>query len=295
MTRSSSFDEIVRVRTREAMAARIESLTSVFDRSAGNERLRIGNAWTRQRYGGDFELPPLPDARTAVSLVFVQSRDGNTVAADPSALGGGATDKHLIYEGLSRVAADAVMAGAGSTYRTAFFSVWHPELVSLRYQLGLPRHPAQVVISRQGHLDFEALLFNVPDVPVFLIAGGELLDARRSWLRARPWIHTFHLSSDEDLGAALDEMRVSHGITRISAIGGRFTATRLVDMGLAQDLYLTTTSRDGGEPGTPWYSGRSAPALTLITRKQWTEKGSVITFDHFGLGGADQHRERINC
>jgi len=44
--------------------------------------------------------------------VFVQSRDGNTGARDPSSLGGGDTDKHLIYEGLSRVASDAVVAGA---------------------------------------------------------------------------------------------------------------------------------------------------------------------------------------
>src|SRR3712207_8639295 len=53
---------------------------------------------------------------------------------------GGATDKHVIYEGLSRVAADAVLAGAG-TVRGAqlIFSVWHPELVALRSGVGLPR------------------------------------------------------------------------------------------------------------------------------------------------------------
>src|SRR5262249_48822403 len=158
-------------RTHEAATARIESLTTAIDRSIDTDGWRIGNGWTRKHYGGDFELAPLPERLTAVSLVFVQSRDGNTVAADPSALGGGTTDKHLIYEGLSRVAADAVMAGAGSVYRTALFSVWHPELVALRHELGLPRHPAQVVISKQGHLDFDALLFNVPDVPVFLAAG----------------------------------------------------------------------------------------------------------------------------
>jgi hypothetical protein len=39
-----------------------------------------------------------------------------------------ATDKHLIYEGLSRAAADAVLAGA-ATVRAGdiVFSVWHPE------------------------------------------------------------------------------------------------------------------------------------------------------------------------
>ena len=48
-------------------------------------------------------------------------------------LGGGESDKHLIYEGLSRVDADAVMAGA-TTARSEriVFSIWHPELVALR-------------------------------------------------------------------------------------------------------------------------------------------------------------------
>ena len=103
--------------------------------------------------------------------MFVQSRDGNTAAGDPSALGGGETDKHLLYEGLSRVAADAVLVGARTIHPAAFFSVWHPELVALRLSLGLSRHPAQLVISKRGHFDFTSLLFNVPGVPVFLIGG----------------------------------------------------------------------------------------------------------------------------
>ena len=220
-----------------------------------------------------------------MSLVFVQSRDGNTVAPDPAALGGGDTDKHLIYEGLSRVAADAVLAGAGSVYRSAFFSVWHPDLVALRHQLGLPRHPAQVVISQRGHLDYDALLFNVADVPVFLIAGNDVISARAAWLRARPWIHTIPLLAD-DLRSVFDCLRVSHGIRRISAIGGRLTASRLVDAGMVQDLYLTTTASNGGELNTPWYSGAHRPRLELLTKKRWTDIGSVLAFEHLRLAAA---------
>ena len=70
-----------------------------------------------------------PQDETALSLVFVQSNDGNTERRirNPSE---GPTDKHLIYEGLSRVAADAVLAGARTVHAGAFFSVWHPELFS---------------------------------------------------------------------------------------------------------------------------------------------------------------------
>jgi hypothetical protein len=66
----------------------------------------------------------------------------------------------------------------------------------------------------------------------------------------------------------------------MSAIGGRSTATRLVDSGLVQDIYLTTTSRNGGDPGTPWYSGASPPRLTPITEKEWHDNGSRVVFEH---------------
>ena len=219
-----------------------------------------------------------------MSLVFIQTKDGNTGGPDPAAFGGGATDTHLIYEGLSRVAADAVLAGAGSVRRRdAFFSVWHPELVALRTSLSLPRHPAQIVVSKRGRLDFDALLFNVPDVRVFLIAGAECVARHESALRARPWVRLILLNGD-DLGQAFERLRLEERIQRVSAIGGRSTATQLLDAGLIQDIYLTTTSLEGGQPGTPWCKGATPPRLTAITRKRWGESGSRVVFDHFLIG-----------
>ena len=239
----------------------------------------IGNAWSQAHYDGQFGLAVPGEGQTALSLVFVQSKDGNTGATDPSALGGGPTDTHLIYEGLSRVAADGVLAGAGSVHADAFFSVWHPELVALRESLGLRRHPVQIIVSKRGGLDFAALLFNVPDVPVFLICGDECVARHASALRARPWIRQISFSGG-NLRSALDRLRLEAGIHRISAIGGRFTATRLVDEGLAQDIYLTTTSREVGDAGTPWYSGASSPRLMATTRKQWLDWPSRNVFEH---------------
>ena len=88
-------------------------------------------------------------------------------AAIRRSLGGGETDKHLIYEGLSRVAADAVLAGA-ETIRGGdiVLSVWHPELVALRASLGLPRHPIQIVATLRGLELDAACMFNVPELPV---------------------------------------------------------------------------------------------------------------------------------
>ena len=70
----------------------------------------LGNEWTRKVFDGPFYVRESAGALPVTSLVFVQSRDGNTGADDPGTLGGGDTDKHLIYEGLSRVLADAVRA-----------------------------------------------------------------------------------------------------------------------------------------------------------------------------------------
>jgi riboflavin biosynthesis pyrimidine reductase len=256
----------------------------VFDECAGLPQTRaIGNTWSAMHYGGEFCLVDQHPERAALSLVFVQSKDGNTGAGDPGALGGGTTDKHLIYEGLSRVAADAVLAGAGSLHPTAFFSVWHPEWVAMRAALGLPRHPAQIVISKRGTVDLTTLLFNVPEVPAILLAGDECLARQGSALRVRPWIRVIRLDGG-DLHSALQQLRREDGIRRISAIGGRYTATRLVDLNLAQDIYLTTAAHSGGQPGTPWYSGAPWPRLTLITEKEWFESGSRVLFQHMLIG-----------
>ena len=279
---ADAFQRFSAYKTREAAIARIERLSTAFDRRDDLGLEGIGNAWSRLHYGGEFGLVRPLRSETAVSLVFVQTKDGNTGGSNPSAFGGGATDTHLIYEGLSRVAADAVLAGAGSVHRNAFFSVWHPELIALRASLGLRRHPAQIVISKRGSVDVHALLFNVPGVPVFLIAGDECLARHEPALRARPWIRLIPVNGDV-LRSAVDRLRVQEGIQRVSAIGGRFTATQLVDAGLIQDIYLTTTSLEGGDPGTPWYCGTHPPQLTAITRKQWHEGESRVVFEHCAI------------
>ena len=279
VTDTDAFQRFAAHKAREAGIARIERLSTAFEYGDDAGVQGIGNAWSRLHYGGDFGLVRPRRSETAVSLVFVQTKNGNTVGPNPSAFGGGATDTHLIYEGLSRVSADAVLAGAGSVHRNAFFSVWHPELTALRASLGLRRHPAQIVVSKRGRLDVDALLFSVPEVPAFLIAGDECIARHESALRARPWVRLIRTNGD-DLRSAFERLRSEEGIQRVSAIGGRFTATQLVDADLVQDIYLTTTSLEGGEPGTPWYAGAAAPRLTAITSKQWDERGARVVFDH---------------
>ena len=259
----------------------VRRLVTIEDRSADWPVLEIGNAWSRRYYGGPFHLFEVPKTWPAISLVFVQSRDGNTVADNPADLGGGPTDKFLIYEGLTRVAADGVMAGASTVGKSVFFNVTHPELIALRRQLGLPQHPAQIVMSEDGNFDLAARVFATPHVPVFLLAGDQCASRHAADIRERPWITM--IPTKGDLAATLTTLRHEHGIARISCVGGRTVATALVDAGLVQDIYLTTSAVDAGEPQTPWYAGQRSPVLEPIVRKREDAAHQAIGFDHLAI------------
>lgn len=278
---TSQFELFVRRKEREAVDSHLPPYETAFD-AHPVDAVSIGNDWTRQLFDGQFYISPPPDAvRPGCSLVFVQSADGNTGAGNPSTLGGGDTDTHLIYEGLSRVAADAVMAGAGTARggRT-IFSVWHPELVRLRAALGKPRHPVQIIATMLG-IDVEhELLFNVPQIPVVLVTVRACRTLMGQSLSARPWIETVVMDDPHDLPAAFEGLR-SLGIDTISCIGGRTLATGLIDAGLVQDLYLTTSPRRGGQPGTPIYS---KPLSTeLVVRKMGTGIEAGVVFEHLRM------------
>ena len=264
-----------------ANAASLPPYTTAIDHAASGLQ-RIGSAWSRQLFDGDFYASPSPSrARPACSLVFVQSRDGNTVTSDPSTLGGGLMDKHLIYEGLSQVAADGVLAGSGTIGGGSIvFGVWHPELVALRAALGKPRYPAQIVATLAG-LDLDQhLLFNVPEIPAFIITLGPTAQVMSAALEARPWVRAIVMERPDDLPSAFNALR-RLGIERLCAVGGRHVATQLIDAGLVQDLYLTTSPRDGGEPNTPLYP-RPLHG-DLVVRKLGTSVESGVVFEHLRI------------
>src|SRR5258705_9280978 len=148
---SVRFDEYCRARERAAAAAVLPPYRTVAVDVQLGDFHAIGNDWSRRLFDGDFYRTSCKEDIPVTNLVFVESRDRNTGASDPSTLGGGDTDKYLIYEGLSRVDADAVLSGA-TTARSdeLVFSVWHPEMVTLRRQLGRRRHPAQVIVCSRS-------------------------------------------------------------------------------------------------------------------------------------------------
>ena len=265
-----------------ARGARRRSSPSV-DQPPARLSIAIGNAWSRAAVRRPvLRLAARPTAICRRRAWCSCSRATATPARRiPSSLGGGEADKHLIYEGLSRVAADAVLAGA-ETIRGGdiVLSVWHPELVALRASLGLPRHPIQIVATLRG-LDLDdGLLFNVPELrvdrrhrrraaPTLMrdAAGASAVDhAGRRWTTA------------DDLPHARSASCGDMGIARISCIGGRTLARQLIDAGLIQDLYLTTSAKAGGEPDTPLYP-RPLKARAR-RRKRGTGADDGVVFEH---------------
>jgi riboflavin biosynthesis pyrimidine reductase len=276
------FELYCRQRESESLLARLSRFRTVREETSGKGVIPTGNSWTRRWFDGDFYRSVGTGAnRPVVSVVFVQSRDGNTVADDPSVLGGGETDKHLIYEGLSRVDADAVMAGATTARgEHTVFSVWHPELVALRRTLGHDRHPAQIVVTDSADLPIEGgLMFGEPTLRVFIVTRSSATASLRERAAGRPWVEIIDAGQPLRLAVAMDCLH-RRGLRVISAIGGRQTATTLLKEGLVSDLYLTTSPIVAGEPNTPFYEGPPL-ALTRILEKAGDGVEAGVRFEHF--------------
>jgi len=276
----TTFAQFTARKTEEALQADLPSYVTDLD-DPPDDVERIGNEWSRTLFHGDFYMSASRSrSRPAANLVFVESLDGNTGARDPGALGGGMTDKHLIYEGLSRLTVDAVLAGA-ETARGGemMFSVWRPELIALRSAYGKSRHPIQIVATTRG-LDLDrGLLFNSPEIRVILITLSEARQKMRHALAHRPWIQTILIDDPADLVTAFEEL-ASMDVRRLSCVGGRHLAAQLIDANLVSDLYLTTAPNAGGEPNTPLYP-RPWPLRREVVRKHGTGVETGVLFRHY--------------
>jgi riboflavin biosynthesis pyrimidine reductase len=293
---SLRFEEYARRREQEALAATLPPYETVVDQGrrrqgsgaqAGSSVTRIGSEWTETLFDGPFYQsvraagPNLP----VVNLVFVRSREGNTIADTPQLLGGGHTDKHLIYEGLSRVDADAVLSGAiTARSRSLVLSVWHPELVKLRLSLGKPRHPMQVIVTAAGDLHFdEGLMFQESDLRSCLIAPSSAVSQLRARSSRAPWVDIIDAGEPLSMRRSLEQL-AERGVHVVTAIGGRRTSQSLLDERTVADLYLTTSPTSAGQPDTPFYHGPELP-LDLVVEKRGTGPEEGVRFEHFQVRG----------
>ncbi|HTM04644.1 MAG TPA: dihydrofolate reductase family protein [Vicinamibacterales bacterium] len=288
---SKRFATYAERREAEALSAILPGYDTLVDRS-GPDLIALRSEWTDGLFGGPFfrsadgTQPGLP----VVNLVFVQSRNGNTIAADPSDLGGGATDKHLVYEGLSRIDADAVLAGATTAgSRSLVLSIWHPQLVALRLARGKPRHPRQVVVTATGDLPLEdGLMFAMPELGACLIASTRIVPELRRRLAGKPWVDIIDAGEPLSMVHGLQQLH-DRGIRVVSAIGGRRTAQALLEARTIADLYLTTSAIDAGVPNTPFYTGPSLP-LDLVVEKAGRGIEAGVRFHHYRTAGLQPRR-----
>ena len=281
---SGRFDAYCLRKAQAASAAAIPGYVTAELRDRGG-LVALENTWSRALFDGAFYRSAAP-ARPGIpitSLVFVQSRDGNTVAADPSTLGGGDTDLHLIYEGLSRVDADAVLAGAATARgKETVFSVWHPELIALRLARGRARHPAQVVVTA-GSLRFdEGLMFQEPSLRVFVITRSGAVKTIEGRLAGKPWIEVIDAGEPVSFASAMEQL-FRRGIEVLSCVGGPRTAAALLNEQIVQDIYLTTSAIDAGTPGTPYHGGRP-PRVDRVVLKEGQGIEAGVRFEHLVVG-----------
>lgn len=266
------------------MAAPLAGMTTIAEESGGADLLSYGNAWTRQLFDGDFHRcagpvsPELPSVSLIVSQTDVHTPTTTLAAAAPETFG--TTVPHLLHEGLTRVDADAVLGGiAAASSGNQICSVWHPELVKLRAERGLPRHPVQVLVSNSCNVDFSScLLFQEPSLRVILVTRDSVAASARARLRSYPWVTVIGAGEPLDLRLALRLLR-ELGIAVVAAVGGRRVATTLLDAGLVTDLYVTVREPGSAASALSFYDGPPLVRRRLLSKAGRGPEGRV-RFEH---------------
>ena len=281
------FRELVKRKTQRAVEAEIPGYENLEDHSDDLPvEAVMANQWAHKLFGGPFFRAKSKDYyRPDLSTVFVQDKNGNTdtESGNPGDLGGGETDLHLDYEGLSRIDADGVMAGANTVRGSGtVFGIWHPKLLKVRRSLGKNTYPAQIVVTESGKINMaEELMFNLPEIQVYVItteAGKERI-LRESECCGQ--VYFISTGNKIDYHEALAMLK-SFGLNKISVVGGRTTVSELFDGGFISDLYLTTSPLETGKPNTPFYVGKKGlPEMEVVLRKLGKGKENGVIFEHY--------------
>jgi len=270
MTTSPGFQAYCRHKEEAALSAPLGGLTTIAEESGGADLLSFGNAWTRRLFDGDFHRSAGPASPELPSVSLIVTEEGLP----------GTTVPHLLHEGLTRVDADAVLGGIGAAESgDRICSVWHPELVKLRAERGLPRHPVQVLVTNSCDVPFDrCLLFHEPSLQVIVVTRTSLVRAARARLRECPWVEVIGAGEPLDLRAALTRLR-DRGVAVVSAVGGRRVATSLLDAGLVTDLYVTVREPASAASALAFYNGPPLVRRRLLSKAGRGSEGAV-RFEH---------------
>lgn len=215
-------------------------------------------------YGGDFGL-----TRPELCANFVASVDAVVALPDVGESGhvvSGNNEPDRFIMALLRAAADAILIGAGN-FRKADGAWWYPETVypagaehfaEMRKQLGLRPHPLLVLVTASGQIDPTQPALR--DCLVITSSQGEA--HLRGKLHSGTRIAV--LGGKRFGGHALLELLHAQGLQVILTEGGPSLVGQLLEAGLIDELFLTTSPR-------------------LFGRRTGDERKSLV--EGFDLGG----------
>lgn len=207
-----------------------------------------------------------PADRPYLVLNMVETLDGRITIGGRSGAIGNDADREL-FHGL-RVAADAVMAGAG-TVRTERYGrlVRVPRRRERRAAAGLRPHPIAIVVSATLALSPELPLLQDPDSHVVILTAADRsldgvaadVDYLRATARARPGS-----PSALRLRPLLERLRAEHGVRSIVCEGGPRLNETLLREGVVDELFLSLSPKLAAGGGPPLVAGDElSPPLEL--------------------------------
>jgi 23S rRNA (uracil1939-C5)-methyltransferase len=149
------------------------------------------------------------------------------------------------------------------------------------FSLAMAPHFARVVAVESGNAAVRDLMFNEPELRVFVLTHTGAVRTVRNRVASKPWIEVIDAGEPVSFRRAFRCLH-SRGIEVMSCVGGRRTATALLDEHLVSDIYLTTSATDGGDPNTPYHEGSPLSLQrTVLQEGRGTERG--VTFEHFRI------------
>jgi riboflavin biosynthesis pyrimidine reductase len=180
---------------------------------------------------------------------MVASLDGQ-VTRDGGSTGLGGEGDHALFHAL-REACDGVLAGTG-TLRAENYGrlVRSPERRARRAERGLDEDPVMLVITRSGHLPWDARLFDTPEQRV-LIAGPARVPAG-----VRAQVEVIDAAGPDE---ALDAF-AERGVLRVLCEGGPALNHGLLAAELVDELFLTLDPTVAGGEALRLVTGAAFPA-----------------------------------
>jgi len=217
---------------------------------------------------------PEREARPYVAINMVSSLDGKATAGGKAGAIGGPMDRFLMHS--LRAQADAVMVGAG-TLRAEKLRLDVPaNLASARVKRGLKPQPLAILVTESGDVSVETnLLGHSPDN--LLVLTSAKTEKRLMALSQIGAVEIVPQNREEltglDLTNALEILKERYNVHALLVEGGPALNHTLINMGLADELFLTLAPKLLGGQRTSVLTMLEGPAL----RPQSNSRGELMS------------------